>query len=94
MAQDQELYQQKRGSLSASYTTLHAALKTVEKQICEQKAKHATLKHLMKTLDAQPELISEFNEALWHATVESATVVSVNELRFRFRDGTEMNVGI
>lgn len=39
-------------------------------------------------LKSQPDLITEFDEQLWYALVDYATVYSETDVRFTFKDGT------
>lgn len=42
----------------------------------------------LETLRLQDMMITEFNEALWHALIDRVTVCSDNKIEFTFRDGT------
>ena len=44
----------------------------------------------LKGLRKQEGLISEFDEGLWHSLVDYATVYSYKDMRFTFKDGTEI----
>jgi len=41
------------------------------------------------TLREQDELITEFDERLWHTLVDAVTVFSEEDIRFTFKDGSE-----
>ncbi|MDR1591910.1 MAG: hypothetical protein LBS16_03375, partial [Prevotellaceae bacterium] len=43
-------------------------------------------------LRGQDGLLGEFDERLWHTLVDYATVYSENDVRFTFKDGTEMKM--
>lgn len=38
-------------------------------------------------------LVSAFSEELWYSMVDTVTVHAGKQLRFRFREGTEVEVG-
>lgn len=40
----------------------------------------------------QEDLIAEFDESLWYSLVDYVTIFSKEDIRFTFKDGTEIKV--
>ena len=59
-------------------------------QISEAKARGQKIAEFLKGLRKQEGLITEFDESLWHSLVDYATVYSYKDMRFTFKDGTEI----
>lgn len=43
-------------------------------------------------LQKQKELVAEFNEDLWYSLIEYVAVFEKEDIRFNFKDGTEIKV--
>lgn len=43
-------------------------------------------------LEEQEDLLTEFDENLWYSMVEYVTVFNKEDIRFTFKDGTEIKV--
>ena len=93
-ALNQEEYQKQYNALSERYADTHGRLQAVLAEISERTAKRAAIRLFMKSLDERDGLISEFDEELWHITLISATVIAHDKMRFTFRSGTQITVGI
>ena len=65
-------------------------LKETKTQIADRCTKRENIEVFMRTLQAQKKLLTEFDENLWNATVDSLIVRSATEFTFRSKDGTEI----
>jgi site-specific DNA recombinase len=54
------------------------------------KARRDFLEAFMVSLESYDGLITEFDELLWYALVDFATVFTQDDVRFIFKDGTEV----
>lgn len=81
------------------YSTMDEELKKLEPQvnqlkdkILEKIAQKEKIRRFLKEL-RQTNLVCEFDEKLWYATIELVTIHSDKTLGFRFKDGTQVSVG-
>ena len=47
---------------------------------------------LFRSLQKQKELLTDFDEDLWYSLIEYVTVFDKEDIRFTFKDGTEIKV--
>ena len=87
-------YQRQYSALSERYSEAHGKLLEVEATILARSAKRADIRRVIRKLEMQDTLITEFDEDLWYVTVDKVTVVKHDELRFTLRDGSRVSVGI
>ena len=87
---DQVDYQLRYDTLVERYENAKQRLKETKAQIADRCTKRENIEVFMRTLQAQKKLLTEFDENLWNATVDSLIVRSATEFTFRFKDGTEM----
>ena len=87
-AQDQAVYDEKYGALTERYRQATDHLKELDGQLLERRARTDRLNAYMDALQERT-LITEFDERLWNATVETLTVKSDGTLVFHWRDGSE-----
>ena len=87
-AQDQVVYDEKYGALTEQYQHATNHLKEVDNQLLERRARADKLNAYIDSLDEKT-LISEFDEGLWNATVETLTVKNDGALIFHWKDGSE-----
>jgi hypothetical protein len=85
--QDQATYNESYDALVARYEAVQARLAELEGERGEVAARRARAANFLKTLRGQEGLLTEFDEQLWCATVESVTVQNDGRLVFRWRDG-------
>jgi len=86
--QDQVGYAQRYNKLVAHYETLKSKLDAVQTEKQERNIKRLAIEQFAATLNEQNSAITEFDEPLWYATVESVTV-SLDDVTFKFKDGTD-----
>ena len=72
------------------YEQARARIETLEKEKLERTAKSKTIGHFIRSIRGSATLITEFDEALWVAIVESVMVTRDGEIVFHFRNGSEI----
>ncbi len=89
-ALDQQKYQQLYTSLAERYEAAKDGLKEIDDKRLERNAKRESIGAFIRTLEESEAFLTEFDEGLWIATVDAATVHSERELSFIFKDGLEL----
>ncbi len=56
----------------------------------ERLGKAKTIEVFIKDVESRPLVISEFDEKLWLAVIDTATVAQDSTITFRFRNGSEV----
>ena len=64
----------------------------IKEAINEQNARKEKVCRYLDELRKARDIVTKFDEGLWHSTVESVTVKQDKSLIFTFRDGTEIPV--
>jgi len=86
-AQDQAEYNQRYAELRSRYDIVKAR----QSEIAEEKRSRAVRREnillFIETLRAQKDLLGEFEEKLFRATVERITIHAADDVRIKFRDG-------
>lgn len=90
VALDQEEYQKRYDGLVERYNKAKARLDEVSAAISNNKARSETIRHFIRTLEKQDGVITEFDNALWGSLVDYITVFGKDDIRFTFKDGTEI----
>ena len=89
VAQDQTEYNKYYTGLTERYDKAKARLEEVKGVISDKEMRQATIEAFLdelKRLDG----ISEFQPALWYGLADYMTVYSKDDVRVRFKDGTEI----
>jgi len=92
VAINQAEYQQRYDTLVARFNAAQSRIDALTKQITEAKARGQQIAGFIDELRKQDGIITEFDDGLWHGLVDYATVYSYKDVRFTFKDGTEINV--
>ena len=92
VALDQTEYQAKYNALADRFEKAKERLETVSMEITEKQARREMAEQCLAEIAKQEGVISEFDEDLWYALVDYATVHGKNDVRFTFKDGTEIKV--
>ena len=90
VAQDQQAYKRRFDELTKRYEALKQQHDEVERQIAERNSRRVAMRQFITTLQAQTELVKEFNPTLWGILLDHATIHSKDDVRFTFKDGTEI----
>jgi len=89
-ALDQKEYQERYEGLVVRFDTAKARFEEVSKMVSDKKARGKLVQAFISELVRQDGLISEFDERLWFSLVDFATVYGENDVRFTFKDSTEI----
>lgn len=92
VALDQTEYQAKYNALADRFEKAKERLETVSMEITEKQARREMAEQCLAEIAKQEGVVSEFDEDLWYALVDYATVHGKNDVRFTFKDGTEIKV--
>lgn len=92
VALDQEEYQARYDSLADRFEKAKARLETVSMEITEKQARREMTEQFLAELAKQEGVVMEFDEDLWYALVDFVTVFNKEDVRFTFKDGTEIKV--
>ena len=89
-AQDQTDYQKRYEALVDRYNVSEKKYKEATERLEERRARTEVLRYEIETLEKQTGPISEFNESVWGALVDYATVYAKDDVRFTFKHGLEI----
>jgi len=92
--QNQDEYQQRYDMLATRYENTHQQLVTLSAQKQDRIARGKNIRRFMEDLENRDTLLTDFDEELWIRMVESITVGSEKNCRFKFQDGSEMDLQI
>ena len=90
IAQNQEEYRKRYDSIVCRYESAKAEYEKVEKQISDNLARSEIMSAFIKTLKKQGGVVNEFDDALWGGLLDYLTVYKKDDIRFTFKDGTEI----
>ena len=79
-------------SLVENLDSTRAELEDVAEQIKDKITRHKSLEIFLDELQKQDALISEFDPFLWNSLVDYVTVFEEDNVRFTFKDGTEIQM--
>ena len=91
IALDQSDYQQRYEALVVRFNTAQTRINELTDKISEAKARRHKMAGFIDELKKRDGIITEFDDALWHGLVEYATIYSYRDVRFTFKDGSEIN---
>ncbi len=92
VALDQTEYQAKYNALADRFEKAKGRLEAVSMEITEKQARREMAEQCLAEIAKQEGVVSEFDEDLWYALVDHATVHGKDDVRFTFKDGTEIKV--
>lgn len=87
---DQREYRDKYDALIHRHETAKTRLGEIDSLIKARKTKLKNIEMFMQTLKARDSLLTEFNEGVFIAVIESITVFTGKEVLIKFKDGTEL----
>ena len=91
IALDQKEYKARFDELSQRFDTLEKQHNELERQIADRVSRRAAMYQFIGVLKKQKDLITEFDPSLWGALLDHATIYGKDDIRFTFKDGTEIN---
>ena len=86
--QDQEEYERRYNGLADRFTELNDQASAIDDDILERAARKGRIRRFLDELRHTENLVTEFDENLWNATVDKLIVHSEREMTVTFRDGT------
>lgn len=91
MALDQEDYAQRYNVLAQRYQKAADRHRAIEEECARRTSKRKSLNAFAAQLMGSAEKVTEFTPALWNAMVERVTVDAKGEMKFTFKNGTEIS---
>ncbi|CAB1255350.1 Recombinase [Ruminococcaceae bacterium BL-6] len=85
----QEDYETKYAALAARYEAAKGKCDNMNEKILQRKLKANRIEAFFKTMETS-DIVTEFDEGLWNATVDSLTVYSKKKIVLKLKDGTEI----
>lgn len=87
---EQSEYNRKYSGYVTRYNELQTRRQELNTDITMRQARRSQMKAFIKQLTKQDQLLTEFDEGLWSATINAMVVKSEQEVVFQFKDGTEL----
>ena len=91
---NQEEYARRFKEMATECKTAEKSVIGIKDKILEQGVRKEKIRRYLDELRQAGDIVTEFDEGLWLATVESVTVYPDKSLVFIFRDGTEVPVNL
>ena len=92
IALDQKEYQKRYDGMAKRLDSVQGRLDEVSQNITEKQARREKIEMFFGGLQKQKGLVTGFDEDLWYSLIEYVTVFSKENIRFTFKDGTEIKV--
>jgi hypothetical protein len=93
-SQDQERFRVEHDTLVARYDAIRKQLEAISLEKQERAVRREKIRCFIDLLKHNTAAIAAFDEKLWNAAVEIATVQSVGNVTVTFKSGTEISVGL
>ena len=90
VALNQDDYNTRYQALCDQHDAIQARLDSLEAEIKRRKLRRSDIDRFIGDLMRQPAIITTFDPILWSTMVERVTVHGKNDIRFTFRNGTEI----
>ena len=87
---DQDEYSRQYRDYAVRYEELKKQSQVLSTEITRLKAKRTQIMAFIEEVKQQENLLEEFDESLWAATVNAVTIKPDKEIIFQFKDGTEL----
>ena len=91
--QSQEEYNKKYNRLVKRFEKAVERLNKATAERDDRMQRDRELRIFIGSIEKQPLVLETWDERLWISLLESATVYADNRITFRFKDGTEIEVG-
>ena len=88
----QAKYQAKYDGMAKRFEWTKARLDEVSSVIRTKQAKKEQIERFLAELEGQDGVVTEFDEEQWYSMVDFVTVFDKEDIRFTFKDGTEIKV--
>ena len=90
--QDQAEYDRHFREMNDEYEAAKKQIEDIKEQILKQNLRKEKIRRYLDELLRAGDIVTEFDTALWQATVETVTVRPDKTFLFKFRDGAEISV--
>ena len=90
VAMDQDEYNTRKQALTDKYQAFKAKYDGIAAQMEGKRTKAEALRRFSALLEKADVIPVEFDEGFWAATVQHVTIYSKTDIRFTFKDGTEI----
>ncbi len=87
-------YRKRYDGLAMRLDRVQGRLDEVSRIITEKQVHREKIELFLDGLQKQKELVTEFDEDLWYSLIEYVTVFDKEDIRFTFKDGTEISLHI
>ncbi len=91
---DQNEYNRRYDALLERYEATQNGIAEINEKLLERTAKREKITRFLDDMKRHDKLLTEFDEKLWLATVESVTVHSESKMTVTFKDSSEVTVEI
>lgn len=91
-AQNQELYQEQYDTLVTAYQENQKELQEATSSLEEQKSRSISLDGFIQQLKEQDDLITDFNQELWHTSVERLDIKVGKKISLTFKNGVRIDL--
>lgn len=88
IAINQDEWTKRNNDYQERYNKATDCIFKLEKLKQEKQSKHLVLETFIRNLESHKDILSEFDESLWTATIEKVTTIKNSKLAFEFKDGT------
>ena len=92
VALEQNIYQKRFDELSGKYEDAKRQHDDIKRQIADKTSARTAASQFIGTLKKMDGLITEFDLSLWGSLLDHATVYSKEDMRYTFKDGTEIKL--
>ena len=91
VAQNQDDYRKRYDALAKRFDRTKARLEEVEQVIAEKQARREMVEQFLSELSGQ-DAVTEYTDELWYSMIDFVTVYSKDDVRFTFKNGTEIKM--
>lgn len=91
VVQNQNDYQKRYDALAKRFDHTKARLEDVEQAIAEKQARREMVEQFLSEL-AKQDAVTEYTDELWYSMIDFVTVYSKEDVRFTFKNGTEIKL--
>ena len=87
---DQKTYLERYNSMASEFSAKEAEFNNTELEIFGKKAREVQIRNFVETIRGMDAPITEFDSGLWCGLVDCVTVYSRDNIKVKFKDGTEI----
>jgi hypothetical protein len=87
-------FRQRYAELEHRYNVVKQRMEVLAAERQARVAKREKIRQFLETVRQREDLLTEFDEGLWRATVDVVTIYAADDIRVTFRDGRELRVSV